>query len=177
LVAYLLMKYVSRRLVGWVVTIFALSSLIFVHIERMVNNYGNWRLGINTSFMIECIHLSAVAWDYCDGGEKQENLTPERKKNALVELPPFLDFVASCLNPTQSFAGPDSDYADFRDFVYQKGIYANVPSTIIPCLKRFGTGRCFIVIYLSLLSLFPQSLLRGKHFLETNFFLRVFTQY
>jgi len=167
------MVYLQRKYVGWSITIFALAFLIYVHIQRMVTDYGGWHIGIETSVMIQTIHLSSVAWDYTDGGENEAKLSSEQKKNAIKEQPTFLEFCASALCPTQSFAGPSSNFGDFKAFIYQTGVYKNVPSTIIPCLKRFGLGVIFVALYVLLHKNFPPEFLRGPIFAQTNFFFRV----
>ncbi len=166
------MLTVPRRLLGWVMTIYALAFLIAVHIERMVNDYGGWHLGVSTCIMLSCINLSSFAWDYTDGGADPKTLSSEQKKNAIKDAPSFIEFFTFAVCPTQCFSGPSCNYVDFRDYVYHLGDFQNVPSTIVPCLKRFCTGMCFVAGYVVLHANFPPELIRGPEFYKSCGFLR-----
>jgi len=188
LIGYGIMVFINRKYVGGVMTIFSLFYLIFAHIERMITDYGGWHLGVSTSIMIQCISLSMVAWDYTDGllllekekadlDTKKTEITPKTQtisKSAVKERPTFIEFFACIVCPTHSFAGPCSNYKDFRDFVYHEGDFKEIPSTVIPCLKRFGTGLISIVLYVTLHKFFPAELLRTSDFKEKDFLTRVF---
>ena len=171
--AYLLLLYTDRKRVGWVITAFAFGTLIIAHVERMLTDYGGWHLGIATSLMIECIHLCSFGWDYADGGADPSTLATEQKANAIKDLPSLLEFFSAALCPTQSFAGPSSNFVDFKNYIYSQGIYENIPSTVAPCLVNFAAGSLFIAIYVLCLKYFPLSFLESHDFLNVNFFTRV----
>ena len=157
-------------------TIFTLGYLIAIHIERMINDYGGWHLGVSTSVMLQCMHLSTFAWDYVDGATDPAKLSSEQKKSALTTLPSFMEFLASTVCPTQSFAGPPCNFADFRDYVYIQGIYKEIPSTVKACMKRFFTGMSLVGLYVALSKLFPIELVSSKEFRTKDFFTRVLFQ-
>lgn len=172
--AYFLMKYVPRKYVGWTITIFSISLLIFLHLERMINDYGGWHLGIATCFMEQCIHLGGIAWDYTDGGEDKSTLTPEKARNAIDVMPSFLEFFGAALCPTQAFCGPTCNFVDFKDYIYSKGIFASIPNTFFPALKKFLSGSLLVGIYVTLLHFFPDKLLKNQAFVDKNVFEKVF---
>lgn len=146
-------------------TFYSLFLLIFFNIERMIRDYGGWHLEVQTTFMIECSHLCGIAWDYHDGTEPEKDLSPEQKKCKLQELPTILEFFASSLSPTQLIAGPPSNFIDFKDYIYRKGDFENIPSTFIPCLKSFFTGMLIVPFYIFCNSYFPLSILGSPDFI------------
>lgn len=172
-ISYLLLKFIKRKYVGIVTTIFCLVYLAFVHVERMLSDYGGWYLGVSTSIMVLCIHLSGVAWDYADGEADPATLSSEQKKNALHEIPNFMEYFASAVSPTQSFAGPISNFADFRDYVRMEGIYKSIPSTIVPGMKRLANGIILIISFVGLTTFFSISNMALPSFQERNFFYKV----
>lgn len=172
-VAYLILVFVKRKYVGWVMTFFTLSCLTYAHIARMVRNYGSWDLDIATGLMLLCIHLCAVAWDYVDGEVDPAKLSTEQKKNALKERPTLLELFSSGVCPTQCFAGPSSNFADYKDYIYHRGIYADVPNTFVPCMKRFLLGWVFVVFYVGIHKFFTNEQLCSPQFPSESFFTRV----
>jgi hypothetical protein len=172
-IVYFLCMFVKRKYVGWAATGFSLSFLIYLHIERMITDYGGWHLKVDVTAMLQLLHLSTFGWDYTDGGEDPAKLSSEQRRNAIKTLPNLLEFFAAAVSPTQSFAGPAQNYVEFRDFVYSQGIYAHIPSTIIPCLKRFATAAFFLSVYFTLQRRYPPELIYDGNFLNENFFTRV----
>lgn len=171
--AYLILKYVRRKYVGFVTTAFTMGYLTLVHIERMINDYGGWHLGISTFVMLLCIRLSSIAWDYVDGKTDPDKLSSVQKIYALREIPSLLEYFACSVSPTEALAGPLCNFADFRDYIYMQGIYKNVPSTILPCFKRFGTGIILVAFYVLISNWFPLSGLIHPDFYKRNFFMKV----
>ena len=154
-------------------SIYSLTFLIFLHIERMIDDYGGWHLGVATFAMIQCMHLSSIGWDYTDGGTDPDKLSSEQKRNAIKEMPSFLEFFAAALSPTQSLAGPTSNYVDFINYIRMKGDFAQIPSTVLPCLKRFAPGLFYLVLYVVLHALFPPELVRTFKFRSYGFWTKV----
>lgn len=172
-VAYFILTFVERKYVGWVMTAFTLTCLTYAHIARMVRNYGSWDLDVATGLMILCIHLCGVAWDYVDGGVDPSKLSTEQKKNAFKERPTILELFSSAMCPTQCFAGPNSNFVDYKNYIYKQGIYANVPNTFIPCMKRFLLGWVFVIFYVGIHKFFDSDQLRSPNFPNESFFTRV----
>lgn len=175
--AYFILTFVERKYVGWVMTAFTLTCLTYAHISRMMRNYGSWDLDIATGLMMLCIHLCGVGWDYVDGAADPSKLSTEQKKNALKECPTILELFSSGVCPTQCFAGPSSNLIDYKNFIYRRGIYTNVPSTFIPCMKRFLLGWVFVVFYVGIHKFFDSDQLRSPNFPNESFFKRVISYY
>ena len=75
-IAYLLVLYIPRKNIGWILSGYALFAIIFLHIERMINDYGGYHLGIATSFMVQCTHLCSSGL-ICVTGIPDAFLIPE----------------------------------------------------------------------------------------------------
>jgi len=163
--------------VGIATTVFTLAYLSVVHIERMVNDYGGWHLGVSTFVMLLCNKLSGTAWNYVDGATDASKLSNDQKKSALRELPSLFEYFTAAISPTEAMAGPLSTFADFRNYVYSQGIFKSIPSTIKPCLKRLSIGILFALIYVVLSNYFPVHKMGEPGFREWNFFLKVINFY
>lgn len=171
--SYLILKFVERKYVGFATTIFTLTYLTVVHIERMINDYGGWHLGVSTFVMLLCLKLSATAWDYVDGGTDPSKLSSEQKKSAIHELPSLLEYFTAATSPTEALAGPLSGFTDFKDYINEQGIFKNIPSTVKPCLERCMHGALSIIIYVSVSNYFPISKMSDGEFHKWNFFYKV----
>lgn len=152
---------------------YAFFSLIFVHTERMINDYGGWHLGVNTAFMVQCSHLCTLGWDFCDFEIPIKERNSEQKKYAFEQIPSILEFFAAALNPAQSFSGPSSNFKDFRDFINLTGDFSAIPSTLFPCFKRFSIGAAGAFIYVIMNSNFPVDILKTPEYKHLNIFTRV----
>eukprot|EP00826_Nyctotherus_ovalis_P053895 TRINITY_DN7034_c0_g2_i1.p5 TRINITY_DN7034_c0_g2~~TRINITY_DN7034_c0_g2_i1.p5 ORF type:complete len:160 (-),score=47.28 TRINITY_DN7034_c0_g2_i1:894-1373(-) len=153
-------------------TVLAVGCLAYAHVVRMVARYGSWDLGITTTLMILCIHLCSLGWNYVDGEVDPGKLTRDQQKHAIRETPSFLEFFAAGIGPTQCFAGPCSNFVDFKNYVYGTDIYAGLPSTFAPCMKRFLRGWTFVGFYLGIQAFYSSKFLASPQFVEANFFVK-----
>ena len=155
-------------------TSYAILFLVFIHAERMINDYGGWHLCVGTTSMIQCTHLCGLAWDYVDGDAKEESLIGEQKKNKIEKCPTLLEFFSSAFSPMQVIAGPSSNFMDFKNYIYSQGDFVNVPSTLVPCLKRVATGFGWLAFYTYANSNISLDILKSPGFHEKNFWAKVF---
>lgn len=172
-VAYALLIYVPRKYIGWTLSGWVLFSLIFTHLERIIYDYGNWHLGVATSFMVQCQHLGNFAWDYCDGGLPEGKRNPDQKKYAIEKLPSILEFFSAGLCPSQSYAGPSCNFMDYKNFIYRTGDFTDVPSTFTAAMTRFGAAFFWVLFYVLTNAFFPLSTLYSPTFTEANIFVKV----
>jgi lysophospholipid acyltransferase len=141
----------------------------------MFSDYGGYNLGINTSFMVQCTHLCSFAWDFTDALIPEAKRTPDQKKYAIKDVPSIAEFFAAALSPSQSIAGPSGNYNDFINFINLTGDFSNIPSTVMPCLIRFGTGIFWAIVYILINSQFPVvGTLGHPDFIQHNFFKKLF---
>ena len=77
-VSYLLMLVLPRNQQHKYVMAWTLGSLCYNHGVRMYYDFGGYGLDISTFTMLQVCKLSALAFCYKDGGEREENLTKEQ---------------------------------------------------------------------------------------------------
>lgn len=172
-IAYLIVLYTDRRKIGWMLSGYSFFALIFLQIERMINDYGGYHLGVATSFMVQCTHLCTFAWDYADGAIPEEKRSPDQKKYAIDKCPNIIEFFAAALNPSLAFAGPSCNFMDFMNCIHHVGDFANIPSTLMPTLKSLLTGLSWCLFFVIANTYFPLSLLYSPRFTDANFFAKV----
>jgi hypothetical protein len=78
-VTFAMMHLMPRHKQKKWVFVFVMAYLSGSHIYRMWDNFGGWDMDITTYTMILTCKLSAIAYCYADGAEKEEDLLPEQK--------------------------------------------------------------------------------------------------
>ena len=78
-IVFLMMNFLPRKTQASLVMFFVLAYLSAQHIYRMWVNFGGFNLDITTFTMLLICKLSALAFCYKDGAEKDEDLTDEQK--------------------------------------------------------------------------------------------------
>lgn len=99
-------------------------------------------MDITTYTMILTAKLSAMAFCYKDGGEKEENLLKEQKYLKIEKLPSVIEVLSYVYFPGACIAGPFFEFADYKRFIEKKERFADIPNPILPSLKRFLHGHC-----------------------------------
>lgn len=67
--------------------------------------------------MILVCKYSLLAYNLQDGGEKDEKLTEEQKRNRIVEEISFYDFMGYVNFLPTSLMGPPLEYNDYKNFI------------------------------------------------------------
>ena len=55
-------------------------------------------------------------------------------------MPTVLEMLSYLYYPGSCVLGPFFEFTDYKMFIEEKGRYANIPKSLIPCLIRFGHG-------------------------------------
>ncbi len=97
-------------------------------------------MDITTYTMILTTKLSALAFCYKDGGEKDENLLPEQKERKVSKMPSPFELMSYVFFTGGCMCGPFFEYSDYINFIERKGIYTSMPGSIIPSLVRLSHG-------------------------------------
>lgn len=58
----------------------------------------------------------------------------------------FFDFIGYMYITGGTISGPYYEFNDYKNFIELKKEYANIPSTILPSLKKFITALFFVLI-------------------------------
>lgn len=140
LITYLLMNVLPRNQQNKAVFVFVMAYLSGSHIYRMITNFGGWDMDITTYTMILTAKLSALAFCYRDGGEKDENLLKEQIERKVVKMPSPLEMMSYVFFCGACICGPFFEYSDYINYIEKKSIYASTPSSFIPSIIRFVQG-------------------------------------
>lgn len=87
------------------------------HIIRMIDNFGGFDLDISTYNMLQVCKLSALAFCYKDGGEKDENITAEQKKKRVKQLPNLFELASYTFYVQACALGVFFEYSDYIRFI------------------------------------------------------------
>lgn len=139
---YLMMMFLPRNQQHKAVFVFVMAYLSGSHIYRMVTNFGGWDMDITTYTMILTAKLSAIAFCYRDGGEKESDLLPEQKERMVTKLPSVLEMLSYVYFCSACICGPFFEYADYIQYIEMKGRYAKIPSNFKQAGIKFLKGKC-----------------------------------
>jgi len=142
---YFFLKFVSRKK-AVVVLIGALAYLSFIHIRRMIYDWGGWRMEISIIMMIFISRVSSFAWSSQDGVTDEKKLSATQIEKRIVELPSLFHFLSYCFFYGNALVGPSCEYRDYEDFINRKGDYKKIPSTLLPSLGYLFSGLGFLVL-------------------------------
>ncbi|KAJ7010739.1 lysophospholipid acyltransferase 1-like [Populus alba x Populus x berolinensis] len=134
------------------------------------------------ALMVLTLKVISCAMSYNDGLLKEEELREAQKKNRLIELPSFIEYVGFCLCCGSHFAGPVFEMKDYLEWTERKGIWA--PTEKGPAPSPFGAtiqallqATVCMALYLYLIPHFNISGLNGPAYQEWGFWKRLSYQY
>lgn len=116
-ITYLLMNVLPRNFQHKAVFVFVLLYLSGSHIIRMIQNFGGWDMDITTYTMILTAKLSAMAFCYKDGGEKDENLLKEQIVHRIVKMPSVIELLSYVYFCCACICGPFFEFSDYKRFI------------------------------------------------------------
>ncbi|KAI5601568.1 hypothetical protein BDE02_01G099400 [Populus trichocarpa] len=134
------------------------------------------------ALMVLTLKVISCAMSYNDGLLKEEELREAQKKNRLIELPSFIEYVGYCLCCGSHFAGPVFEMKDYLEWTERKGIWA--PTEKGPAPSPFGAtiqallqATVCMALYLYLIPHFNISGLNGPAYQEWGFWKRLSYQF
>jgi D-alanyl-lipoteichoic acid acyltransferase DltB (MBOAT superfamily) len=149
-ITYALMVALPRNKQARFVFIFVMLYLSYQHISRMIRNFGGYDMDVTTFTMVLTAKLSALAYCYKDGGEKDEKLLPEQKDKKVEKLPNVLELLSYVYFPSACIVGPFFEFADFKMYIEKTGRYANIPSSGKQALLGFLRAKLCLVIHMGI---------------------------
>ncbi|KAJ6347505.1 hypothetical protein OIU76_004055 [Salix suchowensis] len=137
----MLLGYLSmvlfRPFCGILTFLFGFGYLIGCHMYYMSGDA--WKEGgidATGALMVLTLKVISCAMNYNDGLLKEDELREVQKKNRLIKLPSFIEYVGYCLCCGSHFAGPVYEMKDYLEWTTRKGIWA--PSEKGPSPSPFG---------------------------------------
>lgn len=97
-------------------------------------------MDITTYTMILTTKLSALSFCYKDGELKNEDLLKEQVERKVLELPTPLEMLSYVFYCGANICGPFFEFSDYINYIERKGVFANIPNTIIPSIIRMING-------------------------------------
>jgi len=92
--------------------------------------------------------LSAIAFCYRDGGEKESDLLPEQKERMVTKLPSVLEMLSYVYFCSACICGPFFEYADYIQYIEMKGRYAKIPSNFKQAGIKFLKGKLCLAFHI-----------------------------
>jgi lysophospholipid acyltransferase len=142
------------RVVGpGTITLIALLALGFVHYDSMITGTATDRMSHTGTLMVMVAKISMFAFHFNDGFKRKSGLSlsehphiaAQRNLSAVEDVSLFKFIVYTC-EFQGSMVGPLFTYAEYMDFVYNRGdfkIGQSIPY-IVPSLK--SAGRAFAIL-------------------------------
>lgn len=148
IVVYIMMQALPRKNQANYVMFFVLAYLSGQHIYRMLDNFGGFDLDITTFTMLLICKLSALAFCYKDGAEKEEDLTEEQKKWQVKEVPGLLEYFSYVFFCQTAALGVFFEFSDYKRFIERTHEYKEVPSPISMSICWLVQGFTWIGIFI-----------------------------
>lgn len=85
----------------------------------------------------------------------------------VIELLSYVYFSSACI------CGPFFEFADYKNYIEMNGHYAQIPSTVLPALKRYGQSFICLVLNLVIGNYFWADYCGTEEFTHHSFFYKV----
>ncbi|CAF1507123.1 unnamed protein product [Didymodactylos carnosus] len=131
-VSYLILYMIKPKYSYLVVFVFCMLYLSFIHIYRIIFDYGNYTLDVSGALMINTQKLTALAFSFYDGyrstkRKTQDNnveniLNDDQKQQMLIKLPDPIEFLSYVFYFHGICVGPLCFYKDYIDYVEGKNL-------------------------------------------------------
>ncbi|CDW82076.1 UNKNOWN [Stylonychia lemnae] len=147
--------------------------LSYLHIKRMIEDYGGWRVDTATMCMIQVCKITSVGFAYRDGEvtkDEEDKLFSHQVKAKLVERPTFLEYFSYNFSCCGCMLGPYFEYKDFINLMNRSGDYEKIPNTVLPSLKIYGQAIVLLALFAGVQILLPPNFIFTEDFGEKNFF-------
>ncbi|XP_051137452.1 lysophospholipid acyltransferase 1-like [Andrographis paniculata] len=172
-----------RKYSGAITFFLAFGYLIGCHVYYMSGDA--WKEGgidATGALMVITLKIISCAMNYNDGLLKEESLREAQKKNRLLKLPSFLEYVGYCLCCGSHFAGPVYEMKDYLDWTEKKGIWQPAgkglpPSPYWATVRALLQAAVCMGLYLYLVPHFPFSRFMEPLYQEYGFWKRLSYQY
>uniref|UniRef100_A0AAR2KY81 Membrane bound O-acyltransferase domain containing 1 n=1 Tax=Pygocentrus nattereri TaxID=42514 RepID=A0AAR2KY81_PYGNA len=135
---YIILCKASVHNVHWYSMLVAVGYLTACQISRVfIFSYGILSTDFSGPLMMITQKITTIAFQVHDGMcRKQEELTPEQRRLAVVTRPSLLEYLSYNLNFMSILVGPCSNYKDYIEFIEGRHVQSK--------LKRLREATCMI---------------------------------
>lgn len=74
LITYFFITYYGRKKSAFIILILTIFHLSYIHIYRMIVDYGGWKMDVSGIYMMTIVKFSSMAFSYEDGGKEDSSL-------------------------------------------------------------------------------------------------------
>ncbi|XP_024995507.1 lysophospholipid acyltransferase 1-like [Cynara cardunculus var. scolymus] len=181
IISYGFMVFYRKRC-GLITFLLAMGYLIGCHVYYMSGDA--WKEGdidATGALMVITLKVISCTINYNDGLLKEEDLRQTQKKNRLLKLPSFIEYVGYCLCCGSHFAGPVYEMKDYLDWTEMKGIWMKSdrpsPSPLGGTVKAILQAAFCMGAYIYLAPQYPLSRFTDPIYNEWGFMERLIYQY
>ncbi|KAF4087654.1 hypothetical protein AMELA_G00073170 [Ameiurus melas] len=119
IICYVILHRASVHTVHWYTTVVAMGYLTMCQVSRVfIFNYGIQATDFSGPLMMMVQKITTLAFQLHDGKcHKQEELTAEQRRLAVITRPSLLEYLSYTLNFMSILVGPCSNYGDYTEFI------------------------------------------------------------
>ncbi|KAJ3019796.1 lysophospholipid acyltransferase, partial [Thoreauomyces humboldtii] len=166
-------SFQSHRWMPLAVFAFSMGGLSANHIVGQIINGANDHFDHTAPMMVLVIKLTSYAWSAYDGAQPEENLSEDKRKLAIRELPGLVEFLGYVLFFPTFLVGPSFEFSDYKRFIDNKAPFNNRPSSLVPTLKATGAALICLVLFFKFGNTWTYHYTLTPEFLELSLWSRV----
>ncbi|KAF7708378.1 lysophospholipid acyltransferase 1 isoform X1 [Silurus meridionalis] len=131
-ICYVILHRASVHTVHWYSMIVAMGYLTACQVSRVIIfNYGVLATDFSGPLMMMVQKITTLAFQLHDGKcHKQEELTEEQRRLAVVTPPSLLEYLSYTLNFMSILVGPCSNYRDYTEFIEGHHVHSKLKHNI-----------------------------------------------
>lgn len=183
----ILLSFMRKKSVGPVVFGVCMAYLSIVHIWRLITDYGGWSMDSTTFLMALVCRLSSLGYCISDGFEDESKLSDKLKERIVTGwhiekeedslrnkswtiIRNAFEILSYTCYPGSNMVGPFFEFRDYKDFIEEKGRYANIPSSAYETSRKLLHGALCIVGTIVIKRTFDIQKVSEKEFFDYPFY-------
>ncbi|XP_055347487.1 lysophospholipid acyltransferase 6-like isoform X2 [Paramacrobiotus metropolitanus] len=117
-ICYYITRLANPRYAQLIVFVVAVGYLSYLHIYRMMKDYGGYNLDITMPMMVIVQKITAYAFAVHDGGKDPARLKlPDQPRHAIRTPPNYWEFLSYVFSFQSLLCGPFCFYDEYMDFI------------------------------------------------------------
>ena len=178
LFGYLTMKFGPAKHAHKIVFLVAMCHLSYMHIWRLIYDYGGYTLDITGPMMISTQKVVSFAFSIKDGlYTTEEKLNPDQNKYAIRTFPGLLEYLSYIMHFQGILVGPLCFYNDYKEFVEgstfrDKSGNIKMPSPSHIAIQKTISAFVYLALFMSLGSVFSKPVNADKDHIASHTFIQ-----
>ncbi|KAF8386895.1 mboa-3 [Pristionchus pacificus] len=161
LISYAIMYVAPAKNMHWLVFIFSMSYLTWVHLFRWMY-ITEYTIDITGPIMVCVQKMTTLAFSLHDGtGRKEEELSPLQKREAIKRVPGLIPYLSYIFHFQSILTGPLSFYTDYINLTRGTHVTKNengeVPDPYSEAWTKLGKALIFMLVIAFVQPSFPIS--------------------